>query len=226
MVPGAKIIVANIFQDGGLRRARQPHSSSGNNERLVAGTIHFYTRMDYRVLCVTFNNRDSCSITDQRVDISIFWRGFAAQYIGIDEHNLSDAFLLQKHKCLHQSNNEPSTSLVDVQAEHVLLQAEASLDDVARRRHEIIWRLSDQQQSVDLIRLEEVALKQMLQAENGHIRDTHALLNKPPPVVTHDFLELQRARLRKIVIPHFLDEGPLVLGNDDEHSGDALVTKS
>ena len=44
----------------------------------------------------------------------------------------------QQHHRFDQSNHEPGARLADVQANHVLLQTQPSLDNVARRRQKMV----------------------------------------------------------------------------------------
>ena len=61
--------------------------------------------------------------------------------------------LLEHHERLHQAHDEARAALADVQAEHVVLEVQPALDDVAGRRHVVVGRLRDDDEGVDIIRV-------------------------------------------------------------------------
>ena len=97
-------------------------------------------------------------------------------------------------------------------------RAEPALNEAAGRRHEMVRRLGDEQQRVNLLAFQPAALKQVLQAEHRQVRHAYARLDHPALVEAHHFLELERTRLRKVEVLHVRDEGPFVGRHDDENA--------
>src|ERR1700733_1293472 len=181
--------------------------------------------MNDRINVASLDDGDGGSIADERVAVAILGRGPAAQHIGVDQDDLADGSLLEQQKGLDESDHESRAALIDIQAKHVLLQCKATLDDAAGRRHQVVGRLRDEDERVDLPRVEQPAGEEMLQAMHGEIRHAHARLNQPVFVVTHHLFELERTVDREVEVLHLLEKRCFIRRHHGQQTGKAFAAE-
>ena len=133
--------------------------------------------------------------------------------------------LFQQGEGLKQADQETGAALIDVQAEHVLFQAEPPLDHAAGGRHEVVRRLGDDDQGVAIVAAELARVEQVLHAETGEIGSADGAIDNAVLIVAHHLFELEGASRREIEIGHLVDEAAFVGGDHSQQTADSAVAE-
>jgi hypothetical protein len=223
MILGPPVAIPGVAQHGGLRRARATEPTRRHHQGPGPAAIHFQVGMDGPRAGSVFHQGDGNGVPGQRVTVAVLAADLAGDHIRRHHRHPPHAGLIQQGKRLQEPHHKPRTALVDVQAQHVGLQAQPPLDQIAGGRHKVVRRLGEQDQRIQPVARQFARAKQILKPMHHQVRYTLVPRHQPPLVKAHDFFELARPRLRGLERPHVIQKILLVRGQHNQIPRDGLV---
>jgi hypothetical protein len=121
-------------------------------------------------------NGHRCRVADHRVDVAILARASPAQRVSRHKCDFPDVLLFEERKAEDGTHDETRATLIDVEAHGIIRKTQSTLDQITRRGDQLIRRLADKDERVDLLAREQPLVEKPFEGRNRQVGGAGGLL--------------------------------------------------